>query len=443
MEKPVNSIIKLTKSPEKFTAVVLAAGKGTRMKSSRPKVLYDLMGQPLIYYVISTLFLLDRWIDEIVIVLGYKGSLVEKILVEMFSDRGRLKFVYQQRLLGTADAVKAACGSISRENILILCGDTPLITAKTLKKFISFFLTKKVNGCMLTAGVRQQNSLGVILRDANGQVKEIKEKCGLSNAQTMLDEAFVPEEVNSGVYCFKRGCLLRNLPKIKMNPQKKEYFFTDIVKKCYAEEKGLLAYFLSDFQEILGINTLKDLLVAGNIMRDRVLDELINKGVKVIDFQTIFVETGVKIGKNTVIYPFTFIEKDVIIGNNCSLGPFIRIRKGTRVKSNTCLGNFLEINRSQIGNGVKAKHFGYLGDVCVKDEVNIGAGSVVANYDGKRKHKSHIGKRAFIGSDAVLISPVKIGRQAIVGAGSVVIKDVKPATVVVGVPARVIKKNRR
>ncbi len=433
---------KVAKSPDKFTAVVLAAGKGTRMKSAQPKVLYDLMGNPLIYYVLRALLSLNNCIDEIVVVLGYKGSLVEKILKEMFPDTRKIKIVYQEKLLGTADAVKVALGKVNRENVLILCGDAPLITSKTIKKFISFFLNKKTSGCVLTAGVQEQNSLGAILRDSNGKVKEIKEKCQLNSKQINSREAFISEEVNSGMYCFNRKYLSQNLSKIKINAQKREYFFTDMIKIAYEEKNGLLAYFLSDSQEVLGVNTPKDLLLAGKVMRERVLDELINRGVKLVDFQNVFIEVGAKIGKNTVIYPFTFIEKDVIIGSNCSLGPFVRIRKGTRIKNNTCLGNFLEINRSQIGKNVKVKHFGYLGDVFVEDRVNIGAGSVVANYDGKNKHKSRIGKEAFIGSNAVLISPVKIGKQAIIGAGSVVTKDVLPSAVVVGVPARPLKKNR-
>jgi bifunctional UDP-N-acetylglucosamine pyrophosphorylase/glucosamine-1-phosphate N-acetyltransferase len=193
----------------------------------------------------------------------------------------------------------------------------------------------------------------------------------------------------------------------------------------------------------LGINSQWDLAFARKFMQDRILRQFMDKGIKIIDPANTYIEEGVKIGSQTTIFPFTYIENDVIIGSHCSLGPFIRVRKGTKVANEVYLGNFIEVNRSNIANSVTMKHFGYLGDTTVGEGTNIGAGTVVANYDGKKKHKTVIGKNAFIGSDTVLRAPVRVGEKAVTGCGSVVTKNVAAKTVVVGVPARKIKHGKK
>ena len=411
------------------------------MKSSLPKALYDLMGRPLIYYPLDEALNLKKYLKEIIVVTGYKAALVEAQIRKCFSGKVKIKFVYQPQRLGTANALGVACKKAKHKNILVLCADTPLIKAETLKAFISSFLKKRLSCSVLTANASRANSLGVILRDEKEKLKAITEKVVLNfKAGAGGGLKSINEEVNSGIYCFKREALKKNLSRIKKNEKKGEYFLTDIVEILYKQREKLDTYFLSSFEEISGINTQKDLWGAAKIMRYRLLEELAASGVKIIDPETTFIETGVVIGKNTIIYPFTFIEKDVIIGTNCSLGPFVRLRSGSSMGDNTQAGNFLEINRSQIGKKVKIKHFGYLGDTQIAEGVNIGAGTVVANYDGKAKHKTDIKKGAFIGSDTVLVAPVKVGKGAVTGAGSVVTKNVKPNTVVVGVPARVIRK---
>lgn len=434
-------------SSEAFTVIVLAAGKGKRTGVTLSKVLFDLLGRPLIYYLLRELLSLGRRVSKIIVVVGHQAetvkSTVKKYFFKGISGRCpcRIEFIYQPKMLGTADAVRTAAAGISTANILIACADTPLLTSKTLSRLIAFFLKEKLEGCLLTAGLNCENSLGVVSRDKAGRIAAVREKNGLRPSQKAAAVSSI-EEVNSGIYCFKRKPLLAALPQIKQNRQKREYFFTDIVEIFYRHKRRLSAYCLDTPEEILGINTLRDLAAATKIMRERVLDKLMKRGVKIVDPDTTFIEEGVVIGRNSRIYPFTFIEKDVIIGNNCSIGPFVRIRTGTSIADNVEAGNFLEINRSRIGRSTKVKHFGYLGDTTVADRVNIGAGTVVANYDGKFKQKSCIGRGAFIGSDTVLVAPVKIGPQAVTGAGSVVTKDVKPKTVVVGVPARPLKKKR-
>jgi bifunctional UDP-N-acetylglucosamine pyrophosphorylase/glucosamine-1-phosphate N-acetyltransferase len=411
-----------------FTAIVLAAGKGKRMKSSFPKVLHRLIDKPLIWYILKELTSL-KYIRQIIIVVGYKGKEVEEKLIKEFKN---LEFVYQKRTLGTAHAVRCAQNLVKHKKVLVICGDTPLITSSTLSSFITSFLKKKVSCSLITAYKYGRHTLGRIFRDEKGRVKMIKE--AIENPE--IDS----KEVNSGIYCFEKEVLFDNLRKIKKNKNKQEYFLTDIIEILYRQGKKIDSYLLDNDEEIIGINTKSELCIAEKVLRRRTCEEFIEKGVKIIDPYTTFIDMEVSIGKNTVIFPFTFIEKNVIIGANCLIGPFVHLREGTSIGNNTYVGNFLEVNRSKIGNHVKMKHFGYIGDATVKDNVNIGAGTVVANFDGKRKNKTLIEKDAFIGSDTILVAPIKIGKGAITGAGSVVTKNVKPKTIVVGVPAKFLKE---
>ena len=421
----------------RFTVVILAGGKGKRMRSTLPKALCNLLGRALILYPLGEVLKLKRYLKEVIVVVGYKAGEVRQEVKKSFSKKQKIKFVYQPKMLGTANALALAYKKIKHNNVLVLCTDTPLISAATLKAFTSSFLKKKLSCSILSADLSDENSLGVILRDKQGKVKGIREKVTLGSRRV---RGFLSEEVNSGIYCFKRKALGENLSRIKKNKRKKEYFLTDIVEILYSRGEKLDTYFLDRAEEILGINNQRDLWKVNKLMRQKMLEELVTKGVKVIDPEVTFVEAGVKIGKNTIIYPFTFIEKGAIIGNNCSLGPFVRIRGNSSIGDNTQVGNFLEINRTQVGKKVRIKHFGYLGDTRIADRVNIGAGTVVANYDGKSKQKTDIEEGAFIGSDTVLVAPIKVGKGAVTGAGSVVTKNVEPNTVVVGVPARKLKK---
>ena len=427
---------------QEFTAVVLAAGKGKRMKRLEPKVLCELGGKPLVYYVLDQLLKLKKKVKQIVVVVGYKGKQVEQAIRRDFKTKGitaKIDFVYQTKMLGTADAVKAAGKKIKYGNILVLCGDTPLITSKVIASFISFFIRKKLSSSVLTADVKGKNSLGSILRDKDGKIMAIKEKLNLADYRG----ANKTLEINSGIYCFRKNILSKGLARIKANKKKGEYFLTDIIEILYKKGQIQDSYFLDDSEHILGINSPGDLQQAEQIIRKRTLNMLIEQGVRIVDLNSTFVQAGVKVGKNTTIYPFTCIDKGVIIGNNCSLGPFVHLREGTVMKDNSQVGNFLEVNRTKVGKGVKIKHFGYLGDATIEDQVNIGAGVVVANFDGKSKNKTYIKKGAFIGSDTVLVAPVKVGEGAVTGAGSVVTKDVKPRSVVVGIPAKPLKKKKR
>jgi len=418
---------------KKVTAVILAAGKGKRAKTSMPKVLLELCGRAIILHILSALSSL-KVVDDIIVVLGHKRELVQNAIKKVFP---KVKFVYQKELNGTARAVSSASSLLkNKSNVLVLCGDTPLIKASTLRKFINSFFKERAKCSVMTAVFKEKNDYGRITRDSRGNVVGITEKVEL---KADLDR----EEVNSGIYCFEKSFLLKGLTKIKVNKKKKEFFLTDIINIAYKGGFGAKGFCLEDNLEILGVNTQKNLSKVRKLLNERLIEVASLRGVTFIDPDTTFLSFDTKIGKDTVIYPFTFIEKNVIIGSYCELGPFLRVRKGSAIGSDVKIGNFIEINRSTIGSGSRAKHFGYLGDAIVKDKVNIGAGTVIANYDGKNKHKTIIETGAFIGSDTVIVAPRKIGKGARTGAGSVVTRDVKNNDVVVGVPARVFIKEKK
>ncbi|MFH1876683.1 MAG: NTP transferase domain-containing protein [Candidatus Omnitrophota bacterium] len=425
-----------------FSAIILAAGRGVRMKSSLAKVLHTLAGRPLISHVIREAASVKKYVKEIVVVVGYQGAQVKKEVKKFCATTGcfderAITFVQQKELLGTADAVKCGLSQAHHANILVLCGDAPLLTRQTLVSFIDAFIKSKAVCSLMSAHMYQPNELGRIVRDNDGAIRAILEKGDLPDG-----ELGAHTEINSGMYAFDTETLRRLIERIGLNARKKEYFLTDTIKILYGDGGKASSYVLTDNEEILGINNRVELAAAEKIVQKRVCNAFIEDGVQILDPGSTFIAEGVKIGKNTLIYPFTFIERNVIIGSTCVLGPFIRLREGTSISDNTSLGNFLEICRSKIGKGVKIKHFSYVGDARVHDDVNIGAGTVIANYDGKNKNHTVIEKGAFIGSDSILVAPVTIGKYAVTGAGSVVTKSVKAKTVVVGVPARPIKKKK-
>jgi len=427
---------------DNFTAIVLAAGKGERMKSSLPKVLHTLEDKPLLWHVLTQLKQVKQ-IQQILVVTGYQAAKVEAYVKENAGAQKsrKIEFCRQKKLLGTGDAVRCALSKVKYDNVLVLCGDAPLITADTLQSFLVFHQQQASFCSLISASMPADNDLGKIIRDPLGNVQAIREKVDLDTLVTHRRDSL--KEVNSGIYAFDKDKLQQNLAKIQKNPKKDEYFLTDLIEIFYDQAANIAAYALKDSNEIYGINTKRDLINAAKIMRQRTIYSLIEQGVTIIDPDSTYIASGTQIGQNTVIFPFTFIEKNVIIGSSCSLGPFLHLREGTILEDNSQLGNFVEVVRSTIGKDVRAKHHAYIGDTTIAGSVNVGAGTIIANYDGKHKNKTVIEKGAFIGSNSVLIAPVRIGANAITGAGSVVTKNVPARTTVVGVPAKVFIKKRK
>lgn len=425
----------------KVTAIVLAAGKGRRMKGPDPKVLREACGQPVIYYVLKEISNLKN-IGQVIVVVGFKAELIQDAVKRICDGslkklEKKIQFVHQSKMLGTADAVRVALKKVNFNRVLVTCGDNPLIRSKTLSSLLSLAKRKSLNCCLLTSFLERKNQLGKVFYDQRGKPKAIKErKSPKSNIEGRQSNSL---QSNSGTYYFTKSVLSKNLSKIELNPKKKEYFLTDIIEILYRQGERLDSFSIKDSSEVAGVNSPDELCFAQEKIKERIIKKFIESGVDIINPQTTIIQEPVKIGKGTVIYPFTLIEKNAIIGQNCQVGPFIRIRGNTCIKSRAVVGNFLEVNRSQLGRKVKAKHFGYLGDVVVSDNVNVGAGTVVANYDGKNKHKTYIKKDALLGCDTVLVAPVTVGKGAVTGAGAVVTKDIKENQVVVGIPARFLK----
>ncbi|MFC1709469.1 bifunctional N-acetylglucosamine-1-phosphate uridyltransferase/glucosamine-1-phosphate acetyltransferase [Candidatus Omnitrophota bacterium] len=417
-----------------FICVILAAGEGTRMKSDLPKILHNICGKPMIEYVIDSVQSLR--LKKICVVINKQHDEVAEYLKKNKS----LKIVVQKKAQGTADALKSAKSVFgkSKTNVLVVCADTPLIKKETLQDLINRHKEKHVNCTILTAFQDNPYGFGRILRDQFSKVSRIIEENDAIFSQKQI------KEVNSGIYCFNSHDLLQALNQVEMNSKKKEYYLTDVVEVIYQANKKIETCTCSVSEETLGINTRLDLSKANDLMRMRIIEDLTNNGVAVVDPKTTFINCGVSIGRETTIYPFTYIESGVKIGNNCSIGPFCHLREGSVIKDGAKVGNFTEMVRSSIGEETYFKHFGYLGDTTVGKKVNIGAGTVIANYDGEKKNSVIIKDKSFIGCDTVIVSPAKIGKGVVTGAGAVITgsSNIKDNSVVVGVPAKPLIKSK-
>jgi len=418
------------KKQNNVAVIILAAGKSTRMKSKTPKVLHPICGRPMIGFVLD--LVRELKIRPVIVVLGHKHKEVRKHLPD------GIKIAVQKKLLGTADAVRTALPHLKnfKGSVLVLYADNPLLKKETISKLLRHHAENKLDATLLTAHLEKPFGYGRVLRDKYASVSGIVEEKDADDVQKDI------REINTGIMCFKQKSLADALKHVTRNNLKKEYYLTDIIGLLY--KKGLLvdAMKLQDVQEATGINSRSELACANAIMQKRLNEKFMQKGVTILDPASTFISYGTKIGRDTAIYPFTVIERNVKIGNRCRVGPFAHLRPGTELKDDVGIGNFIEIVRSKISSKSKAKHFGYIGDTDIGRFVNIGAGTVTANYDGKSKNKTIIKDHAFIGSDTVIVAPVKIGKRAATGAGSVVVKhrNVANGAVVAGVPARPLKK---
>ncbi|MCG2712581.1 MAG: NTP transferase domain-containing protein [Candidatus Omnitrophica bacterium] len=417
-----------------INAVILAAGEGTRMNSKCPKILHRLGSKPMLGHVIDNVQ--AAGIKNIFIITGYKSEMVEKYVGD------NAKCVQQKKLLGTADAVwqirNEAALKEKNARLLIIYGDTPLIRALTIKDLIKKHYSESVAGTLLTVNTKDPTGYGRIVRADGGNVVKIVEEQEASVYERAI------EEINVGVYVFEANRLFKAIEKIKPDNKKKEYYLTDVVQVLHKENRLINVVETQNHNEILGVNSRFSLAQAYEIFRMRILDEIIASGVTVLDPKSTYIDEKVTIGRDTVIYPCTMIERDVVIGENCSIGPFAHIRSKSKVCDGVAIGNFVELNRSEVGENSRLKHQSYIGDTKIGKAVNVGAGTIVANYDGKNKNKTIVKDGAFIGSGTILVAPVKMGKNAVTGAGAVVTKNKNIAdnTVVVGIPAKVLKKKK-
>lgn len=402
------------------------------MKSATPKVLHSICGRPILGYVLDLVKGLKA--NKAIAVLGHQHQEVKKYIP------AAIKIVIQKRLLGTADAVKAAAGQLRnfKGTVLILYADNPLLKKESIKKLLEHHRRNNLDATLLTATIEKPTGYGRVLRDKYGSICAIREEKDADDYEKEI------KEINSGIVCFNKDKLFSCLRQVKANNRKKEYYLTDAIGIIYKKGGLVGSVKLPDINEALGINSRLDLSKANKIIQAGINEKLMREGVSIIDPSSAFISYGTKIGQDTIIYPFTVIGNNVRIGKRCFVGPFAHLREGTRIADEVWVGNFLEICRSNIGAKTFIKHFGYLGDSRIGRSVNIGAGTVTANFDGRKKHLSVVKDKAFIGSDTVLVAPVKVGRSAITGAGSVLVKNQNVAdnNIVVGVPARILKKRK-
>lgn len=447
----------------KLKTLILAAGKGTRMKSDMPKVIHKVNGVPMITKIIDTLSGLNP--KENILILGHKKEEVLKVVGE------NCDYVLQTEQLGTGHAVIQAKEKLEGYDgdVMILCGDTPLLRESTLKSLYDYHKESGAVTTILTSIYENPFGYGRIVKE-DGLVKAIVEEKEAS------EEIKKIKEVNAGVYCFNSKELFKALDKIDNNNEKGEYYLTDVIGIQVSENKKVQSFILEDKMEILGVNSKVELTQAGKVLRDRKNRELMEEGVILIDPETTYVEESVKVGRDTVLYPGVVLQGKTVIGENCeiignsriidsvlgnnirvessvieesiledgvTMGPFAHIRPKSLLKEKVHIGNFVEVKKSTLEKGVKAGHLTYLGDAQVGENTNIGAGTITCNYDGVNKFKTVIGKDAFIGSDSMLVAPVNIGEKALIGAGSVITKDVPSNSLAVSRSKQIIKTDWR
>lgn len=417
-------------------ALVLAAGKGTRMHSARPKVLHEIFGKPLLGYVLDTLAQLG--VNAPAVVIGSGADQVRSYLKERKSGK-KIPVVLQREQKGTGHAVEMSRPALGKYkgDILIWPGDMPLLTKETLKSFFEEHKKAKADVSVLSAVQPDPKGYGRILKE-RGRFTAIREHLDATDQERKVNE------VNTGVYLFDAEKLFSALKKVKPANNKKEFYLTDTIEILVEDGAKVEAFALATADEAMGINSRKELGRAYQVINEREIARLQESGVTFVSPEQTFVEPGVEIGEDSLVYPWTYIEAGVKIGKNCQIGPCAKIRKGTEIGDHSVAGSFVEINRSKLGKHVYAKHLTYLGDATLGDYANVGAGTVTANFDGVKKHPTKIGKKVLIGSNTVIVAPATLEDGAKTGAGSVITagSKIRKGQVVVGVPAKPIRKQK-
>jgi bifunctional UDP-N-acetylglucosamine pyrophosphorylase/glucosamine-1-phosphate N-acetyltransferase len=445
--------------------VVLAAGKGTRMKSARAKVLHQVLGVPMLDHVLRTVSALG--IEPVTLVVGHQAEAVESA----FAGRA-LRFVRQEPQRGTGHALQCARDVIAENParpLLVLNGDLPLLRPETLLRLLEVHRSSRAAATLLTVVLDDPGAYGRVLRGTDGQVRAIVE------ARDASEQERAVREVNAGIYAYDVPALLDVLSGLQPQNAQGEYYLTDTVGLLRSAGRSVHAVAAADPQEALGVNTMEELVQAAHLLRQRRLRELMGSGVSVEDPATTWVGPDVEVAADVVLRPGTLLEgrtrvgagarigpfarlvdteigEGVVVLDHClllesvveegaTIGPFAHLRPHSRVGRRGKVGNFVELKNTTLGEGSKAPHLSYIGDATVGGGVNIGAGTITCNYDGANKHATHIGPGAFVGSDTTLVAPVTVGEGAYIGAGSTITADVPAGALAVGRARQVVKSD--
>jgi len=452
---------------ENLRVLILAAGKSTRMKSKYAKVLHRAGGRTVIEHVLDAARTLT---PSIFVVVGHGADQVKATISEV-------TFVEQKEQLGTGHAVLSAREHFSgyTGDVIVMPGDVPLVGAGTLESFLKTHREGGFRASVLTADIDNPHGYGRIVRRIDNEVDSIVEHRDASRDVLRI------REINSGIYVFNATDLFESLTKIRNDNSQREYYLTDVIGILVGRKLKVGAFKARSAEEVLGINTRQELSAVDRIMRRRKCESLMSEGVTIIDPDTVYIDAGVSVGADTIIYPsvqiygqteiggdatihsFSRISNSKIgarsevlegcivadseIGQDVSIGPYAHLRMGTTVADTAKVGNFVEIKKSSLGQGTKSMHLAYLGDATIGKKVNIGAGVITCNYDGVKKHPTIVEDGAFVGTDSQLIAPVRVGKDAYVAAGSSITEDVPAETLAIGRGRQVNKegwvKNRK
>lgn len=435
-----------------LVTVILAAGKGTRMKSKLPKVLHKAGGKAMVQHVLDAAIAAGA--KRNIIITGFGGDMVRAAVGD------KAEYAEQREQLGTGHAVMQAETLLADENgtVMVLCGDTPLLTGDLLKKLYDEHKKAQAKATVLTAIMPDATGYGRIIRKSSGEVLKIVE-----HKDATAEERQV-KEVNSGIYCFEMKALFSSLKKVTNDNAQGEYYLPDVLEILQKQGEKIWAVAADDYESTLGINSRLQLAGAEKILRRRKNEELMAAGVTIMDPATTYIDADVVVGRDTVIYPMTWLEGKTVIGEECEIGPSVRlenvtignnvtgqftyahdaviddgvilgqfthIRPNTHLAKKVKIGNFVEVKNSNIGEGSKLPHLSYIGDTDMGSGVNMGCGTITVNYDGKNKFRTKIGSDAFVGCNSNLVAPVELADGAYIGAGSTITKKVPEGTLAI------------
>lgn len=445
-------------------ALILAAGKGTRMKSGLVKVLHELAGRPMLGWPLAAAR--EAGAAQVVIVAGHQADQVQKCFAG-----NDITIALQEEQLGTGHAVSCSLPQLEGLSgaVLILCGDTPLLTGSTLHRLTAEHTASGAAVTVLTARLDKPFGYGRVVRDAEGRVRRIVEQKDASPEEQAIDE------VNSGIYCMDLEFLRAHIGRLGSENAQNEYYLTDLVGIAVAEHAGCTAVLAENPEEIMGVNDREQLAHAATLLRQRINSQLMQSGVTLVDPAQTYIDADVQIGCDTIIWPGCVVRGATRIGDGCelennvqitdcsiadavhikagsvlteaqvaekvSVGPMAHLRPGSVLQAQVKIGNFVETKKVVMGEGSKASHLTYLGDAEIGSAVNIGCGTITCNYDGKHKYKTVIGNGVFVGSDVQLVAPVTVGAGALIAAGTTVTQDVPPDSLAISRVPQVNKQD--